>query len=125
MRASHSTANDGRAVCALFAVFALLFQALIPTAAMAQVQPGGETVICTSHGTQIVAPRGPPAAPHRNGMPCQDCLSACMTAVVAPALAVMPVSYLVRSVEHAPAAIALAPRARAPPRPLGQGPPTA
>jgi hypothetical protein len=59
-------------------------------------------------------------------MPCQDCLAAAL-AVVAPAPApeVQPVAYAIARVEHAPVRSVLAPRARAPPRPPGQGPPTA
>jgi hypothetical protein len=129
MPGRHSAANDAkrdaRAICALFAVFALLFQALIPAAATARTATFDGLAICTSHGAQILPPGGQPAAPHKGGMACQDCLSACMTAVVTPVLAVLPVAYVVKAIEHAPAAVLLAPRARAPPRPLGQGPPTA
>lgn len=126
MPSRHSARTERRAVCALFAVFALLFQALIPAAAVAGPDSAGGLSICTAHGPQALPTGTPPASPHKGGMPCQDCLGACMTAAaVTPTLAVLPASYLVRTVEHAPAAVALAPLARAPPRPLGQGPPTA
>ena len=126
MPSRHSAANDRRAICALFAMFALLFQALIPAAAIAKTDSAASLAICTAHGAQLLPTGTPPSSPHKGGMPCQDCLGACMTAAaVTPTLAVLPVSYLVRTVEHTPAAVAFAPRARAPPRPLGQGPPAA
>lgn len=120
-------AHDRRALAALFAVFALLVQALIPAAAMARPDPAGGIVICTATGTQTITPHGQPGAPHKGfgGMPCQDCLTAAMAAVVTPQLAVQPVAYAAERVEHAPVDRLLEPRARAPPRPPGQGPPTA
>jgi hypothetical protein len=107
-------------------VFALLVQALIPAAAMARPEPAGGEIICTASGTQTLAPHGQPA-PQKGfgGMPCQDCLAAAMAAVVTPQLAIRPVAYVAEHVEHAPVLNLLAPRARAPPRPPGQGPPTA
>jgi hypothetical protein len=122
--------HDRRAIAALFAVFALMVQALIPAAAMAnQLDRGGALVICTSGGTQTITSDGAPASPaHKGfaGMPCQDCLAAAMAVVApAPAPSVQPVAYAIARVEHAPVRSVLAPRARAPPRPPGQGPPTA
>jgi hypothetical protein len=122
--------HDRRAIAALVAVFALMVQALIPAAAMAaQPDPSGVLTICTADRTHKLAPGDTPAAPrHRGfgGMPCQDCLAAAMAAVVAdPIVAVEPVSYVVGRVDHAPTIRQLGPRARAPPRPPGQGPPIA
>ena len=124
--ARHNATHDRRALAVLFAVFALLAQALIPTAAMARPDPLAGQVICTSTGTATLATRGQPAPSKAfGGMPCQDCLAAAMACIVTPALAVQPVAYAVARVEHAPATPRLEPRARAPPRPPGQGPPTA
>ena len=124
--ARHTARHDRRALVALFAVFALMVQALIPSAAMARPDPSAGQVICTATGTETVTPHGQPA-PHKGfaGMPCQDCLAAAMACVVTPELAVRPVAYVTARVEHVAAAPLLEPRARAPPRPPGQGPPTA
>ena len=84
-----------------------------------------ERARAASSGTQRT---GAPATPHKGlaGMPCQDCLAAAMAAVTpAPVVAVQPVAYEIARADHAPALRLLAPRARAPPRPPGQGPPTA
>ncbi|MDB5435372.1 MAG: hypothetical protein JWR47_1629 [Phenylobacterium sp.] len=126
MPSARHPAHDRRALAALFAVFALLVQALIPAAAMARPDSSGTVTICTATGTETIAPHGQPA-PHKGfgGMPCQDCLAAAMAAVVTPQLAVQPVAYAAERVEHAPVVSLLEPRARAPPRPPGQGPPTA
>jgi len=124
--ARHNARHDRRALCALFAVFALMVQALIPAAAMAR--PGSEAaqVICTATGTAALTTHGQPSPGKAfGGMPCQDCLAAAMACVTTPELAVQPVAYEVARVEHAAAAPLLEPRARAPPRPPGQGPPTA
>jgi len=58
------------------------------------------------------------------GLPCHDCLAATMAAVAAPELAVVPVAYAAAEVRHEAPAPRLQPRARAPPRPPGQGPPS-
>ena len=134
MPPTHHARRDRRALAALVAVFALMVQALIPAAAMAQAPDGrGATVICTAAGTRTIAADGAAKAPKPGdarrgfgGMPCQDCLAAAMAAVTAPSpVAMQPVVYETARVEHAPVVRLLAPRARAPPRPPGQGPPTA
>ena len=123
---AHDRKHDGRALAALFSVFALLVQALIPSIAMARPDPPGALVICTASGAQVIAPHGQPA-PHKSlaGMPCQDCLAAAMACVATPELAVQPVAYAADRIDHPPVVTLLTPRARAPPRPPGQGPPTA
>ena len=129
MPPAHSAKHDRRALAALLAVFALMVQALIPAAAMAAAPgPAGALVICTAFGAQTVTPDGKPAAPAPRkgfaGMPCRDCLAAAMSAVApAPAPAVQPVVYQAARLEHAPPVRLDPPNARAPPRPLGQGPP--
>jgi hypothetical protein len=124
--ARHPT-HDRRAVAALLAVLALLVQALIPAAAMARPDASGRIVICTATGTETIGSDGKPAAPDKGfgGMPCQDCLAVAMAAVIAPGLAVQRVAYAAERVEHVPVTSLVQPRARAPPRPPGQGPPTA
>ncbi|MFL5297495.1 MAG: DUF2946 domain-containing protein [Phenylobacterium sp.] len=118
--------DDRKALVALFAVFALLVQALFPAAALAgpRLTPGD--LICGVDALHAGSDAGIPAH-HRGpgGLPCQDCLAAAMAAIAPPELAVRPVAYVTARVEHAPVAERIAPRARAPPRPPGQGPPTA
>ena len=127
MRTASGSRQDRRAFAALVAVFALLVQAMLPGAAMAS--SGGDPfgVICTATGTATVSPHAPAQAPAKEfgGMPCQDCLAAAMAVVQTPELAIQPVAYAVARIEHEPARQQPAPRARAPPRPPGQGPPTA
>jgi hypothetical protein len=131
MPSARQPTHDRRALAALLAVLALLVQALIPAAAMARPDASGGVVICTATGTLTIGSDGKPQAQHEaphkgfGGMPCQDCLAVAMAAVVTPELAVQPVSYAAERVEHAPVTRLLEPRARAPPRPPGQGPPTA
>jgi hypothetical protein len=115
-------------VAALRAVLAVMVQALFPSAAMAaQAGARGETImICTAMGLQTVKVDGQGQKEGFAGLPCQDCLAAA-TAVVMPAPqpAVARVAYATAYVLAAPRA-ELTPRsARAPPRPPGQGPPTA
>jgi hypothetical protein len=133
MTAARHSRHDRGALAALMAVFALLVQALIPAAAVAgQADAAGAVVICTAAGPQTVTADGRPAAPvsgsHKGfgGMPCQDCLAAAMAVVApSPAPAIEPIVYAMARIDHAPIARLPAPRARAPPRPPGQGPPTA
>jgi len=120
--------DDRRAIVALFAVFALLVQALLPSAAMAagpRLMPGD--FICDSAGVHSAAADPSTGAGHkaRGGMPCPYCLAAALAFVETPRLAIQPVAYEAGRVEHVATATQIAPRARAPPRPPGQGPPTA
>jgi hypothetical protein len=119
--------REKTAIIALFAVFALLVQALIPAAAMATPRLVPGDVVCV--GGRVHTAAADPAAPasHKalGGMPCQDCLAAAMAAVVAPPLQIARIAYATGAVEHVAAQPTLTPRARAPPRPPGQGPPTA
>jgi hypothetical protein len=132
MGARAKTAKTRAAAAVLVAVFALLIQALTPAAAMA-ARPDGVSgiVICTGDGTATLTADGhlvkspPSKSKGFAGMPCQDCLALAMAAIVTPELAVRSVAYTVAVVEHAPVRQLFPPRARGPPRPLGQGPPTA
>jgi hypothetical protein len=127
--ATRPASHDRRALAALLAVFALMVQMLVPAAAMAaQPGPSGALVICTASGTETIAPDGKPLAPapHKGfgGMPCQDCLAAALAVTAAAPITVQRVAYEAARVDHAPIARLVTPRARAPPRPPGQGPPT-
>jgi hypothetical protein len=132
MGARVKTAKTRAAVAVLVAVFALLIQALTPAAAMAARSDGaGGMVICTGDGTATLTADGhlvksPPSKPKGfAGMPCQDCLALAMTAIVTPQPTILRVAYTAALVEHAPVRQLFPPRARGPPRPFGQGPPTA
>jgi hypothetical protein len=115
-------------IAAAFAVFALLIQALLPSAAMAAQGPGAPLVVCTVEGARAL--ESPPPSKHAPpkglaGMPCQDCLAASVAALAPPVLVLGAAPVVFVAVEHhAPPSVRLA-LARAPPRPLGQGPPTA
>lgn len=113
-----------RAVTLLAAlVFAL--QALLPAAAMAaSAASATETVICTPQGarTILVGEDGTPAKGFA-GMPCDECLMAATAFVAPPQLQIQPVAYGVALERPQRIADRPAPRARAPPRPPGQGPP--
>jgi hypothetical protein len=124
MPPARHTPHDRRAIAALFVVFALMVQALAPAHAMAATNPAGVT-ICTATGTHTAAAQGGRDSPaQHHGAPCQDCLAAALAATAPPpALAIQPVAYAVARVQHLRAAALIAPRARAPPRPPGQGPP--
>ena len=127
MRIGGQMSRDGRALAALVAMFALMVQALVPAAAMATTpDAAGLAVICTQNGTATVSFGSHPSKPKGfAGMPCQDCLAAALAVIPAPELAIQHVTYVTARVEHVLATRLLEPRARAPPRPPGQGPPTA
>jgi hypothetical protein len=126
MRIGGQMSRDRRALAALVAVFALLVQALVPAAALAAASDAsGVMVICTGTGVMTVSDKAPAKPKGFAGMPCQDCLAAALAVTQTPELAVQPVTYMVARVEHAAIPPLLEPRARAPPRPPGQGPPIA
>ena len=118
--------RERRAIVALFAVFALLVQALIPAAALASPRLVPGDLICDAGRVHSASDPATPAS-HKalGGMPCQDCLAAALAAIAPPTLELRPIVYAIARVEHVAAASTPAPRARAPPRPPGQGPPTA
>jgi len=131
MRQGRPAVNDRKALAALLAVFALMLQGLIPAAAMAGASgAGGASIICTQTGIGTLAADGKTlGAPSHHkrfgGLPCQDCLAASMAALAPDPAPVEPVAYLTARADIAPAGRLLEPRARAPPRPPGQGPPAA
>lgn len=110
----------------LAAVLALFGQALLPAAAMAAESLASVRIeLCTEQGAKTVV-IGADGEQKKGfaGLPCHDCLAATMAAVAAPELAVVQVAYVTTQVRHAAPAPTLQPRARAPPRPPGQGPPS-
>ena len=127
MRVGRGTGRDRRALAVLVAVFALLVQAFIPAAAMAAApDASGTMVICTGTGVTTVSDQPAPSKPKGfAGMPCQNCLAGTLAVTQVPPLAVQPVIYTAERIERAPIGRHVKPRARAPPRPPGQGPPTA
>jgi len=117
--------RERTAIIALFAVFALLVQALMPAAAMAGPRLVAGDIVCDGGHVRADASGAPVSHKALGGMPCQDCLAAAMAAVAPPAPDFARVAYAVARVEHVAFVAVPAPRARAPPRPFGQGPPTA
>jgi len=116
---------------ALLAMLALLVQALMPAAAMAQDAAGQSVVICTTDGAKSVQLAGDvvgkqdPSKGGFAGLACAQCVAVSLATTTPPDVAVAPVLYSAR-IEAAPrAALTGVALARAPPRPPGQGPPTA
>jgi hypothetical protein len=127
MRIGGEMCRERRTLAVLVAVFALMVQALVPAAAMAGApNASAAIVICTGAGVTTVSDQAPASKPKGfAGMPCQDCLAASLAVTLLPALAIQRVIYAAARIEQAPAERLIEPRARALPRPPGQGPPTA
>jgi hypothetical protein len=115
-----------RPMAAAFAVFAILIQVLLPVAAQAAQAGGSTLVICAVDGGHTVRIDHLPA-PHKGfaGLPCPDCLTAAVAVVLTPPPVFAPVPVGFVRVEHIPGPAVRLAFARAPPRPPGQGPPTA
>jgi hypothetical protein len=119
---------------ALLAMLAVFVQALMPAAAMAHDAAGQSVLICTADGAKSVEVAGdiigkkdpaPNSKGGFGGLPCAQCVAVALATTTPPDIAVAPVLYGAR-VEPAPhAALTGVALARAPPRPPGQGPPTA
>jgi hypothetical protein len=120
--------RDWRTTGAVIAALVALFvQALVPAAAMAAESLGARVIeICSDEGDQIVVVGADGQVQEKGfaGLPCHDCLGATLAFVTTPDLAVVPVTYTIGQVRHTAAPVRLDVRARAPPRPPGQGPPT-
>ncbi|WP_165190789.1 DUF2946 family protein [Caulobacter soli] len=118
---------------ALLAMLALLVQALMPAAAMAHDAAGQAVMICTADGAKTVQVAGDvigkkdPAPSNKGfaGLPCAQCVAVSLATTTPPDIAVAPVLYAVRIAPAPRAALTGVALARAPPRPPGQGPPTA
>lgn len=113
-------------MAAAFAVFAILIQALLPAAAQAAQRSDLAMVVCAVDGGHTVRVDHVPA-PRKGfaGLPCPDCLTAAVAMVLAAPLSLSPApAHFVRVSHDVRPAVRIA-FARAPPRPFGQGPPTA
>jgi lysylphosphatidylglycerol synthetase-like protein (DUF2156 family) len=115
---------------ALLAMLALLVQALIPAAAMAHDAASQAVMICTTDGAKSVEVAGdvigkPKPAKTFGGMACAQCVAVSLATTTPPDIAVVPVLYSARITPAPVAALTGVALARAPPRPPGQGPPTA
>lgn len=122
----HFGVKGGFRAAAMLAILALLIQALLPAAAMASQTPGQTMVICTIDGmrTVTVDDKGQPEKGGFAGLPCADCLAATTAAILDPAITITPATYVVRVAIQAIEPPQTTPRARGPPRPYGQAPPT-
>jgi hypothetical protein len=113
-------------MAAAFAVFAILFQALLPAAAQAAQARGATLVVCAIDGAHSLRLAQVPG-PHKGfaGLPCPDCLTAATAVVLTAPPQLLSTSTAFAVVEHVPVPAVRLAFARAPPRPPGQGPPTA
>lgn len=115
---------ERRAIVALFAVFALMVQAFIPSLAAANARPMPGDVICVAHGVQSSpADSGnSKSAPQRG---CSHCACPIAFTATPPASAVLAqaVSYPVAQPHVLPAVRQAPGRGLAAPPPPSQGPP--
>lgn len=125
MRFGRKMRASGPRLGILAAVLALFAQAVLPGAAMAAESIGSARIeLCTDEGAKtVVIGADGEVREGFAGLPCVDCLGATLAVTVAPELAVAAVAYVSSEVRHPVQAPSLQPRARAPPRPPGQGPP--
>lgn len=125
MRFGRKMRASGTRLGILAAVLALFAQALLPAAAMAAESIGSARIeLCTEEGAKtVVIGADGKVREGFAGLPCVDCLGATLAVTVTPELAITPVAYEAAEVRHLAQAPSLQPRARAPPRPPGQGPP--
>ncbi|MBP8245523.1 MAG: DUF2946 domain-containing protein [Phenylobacterium sp.] len=110
----------------LFAVGALLIQALLPAASLAAESLGSVRVeLCTPEGAKtVVLDHDGKTQKGFAGLPCHDCLGATLAVTMTPELSVVPIAYVATPVVQVPTVEVVLRGARAPPRPFGQGPPT-
>lgn len=124
---AHRGRSRGRSLLAvLFAVAALLIQALVPAAALAAESMGAVRVeLCTPQGaTTVVLDHDGKAQKGFAGLPCHDCLGATLAVTTTPELSVVPIAYVAERIAQVATVEVVLRGARAPPRPFGQGPPT-
>ncbi|WP_310542328.1 DUF2946 domain-containing protein [Phenylobacterium sp.] len=124
---AHRGRSRGRTPLAvLFAVAALLIQALLPAASLAAESFGSVRIeVCTPEGaTTLVLDRDGKAQKGFAGLPCSDCLAATVAVTITSALSVVPIAYSAERIVQAPTVEVVLRGARALPRPFGQGPPT-
>lgn len=120
--------NGASPFVVLAAVFALLIQAMLPSAVMAAQSAATDgLVICTAQGMETVRSDadGQPAK-SVGGQPCPYCLAAATAAVViGQNISVALVAYTARPSFHIAPAQDRPTLARPPPRPPSQAPPIA
>lgn len=109
----------------LFAVAALLIQALLPAASLAAEAAGAVRVeLCTPDGAKtVVLDHDGQAQKGFAGLPCHDCLGATLAVTTTPTLSVVPIAYVAGPIVQTATLEVVLRGARAPPRPPGQGPP--
>jgi hypothetical protein len=114
---------------ALLAMLAVFVQALMPAAAMAHDAAGQSVLICTAQGAQVAQVEGDVIGKKDPkgfaGLACSQCLAVALATTTPPDVAVAPVLYGVHVAPAPVVALTGVALARAPPRPPGQGPPTA
>jgi hypothetical protein len=116
-----SARAERRAMLALVTVFALIAQAMFANLAMAASMPLVDGAICADTTFQPSPDSGGSAPPDHD---CQYCLSARPGLATERVEASAPVTYIAVATPFSRQAATLAPKARAPPRPPGQGPPS-
>ncbi|CAN5861925.1 hypothetical protein BH11PSE1_BH11PSE1_20980 [soil metagenome] len=130
-RAMEFGAHRGRSqghssLAVLFAVTALLIQALVPAASLAAESIGAVRIeLCTPQGaTTVVLDHNGQAQKGFAGLPCHDCLGATLAMTTTPELSIAPIAYAAERIVQTPTVEVVLRGARAPPRPFGQGPPS-
>lgn len=124
-RAHRGRSRRRTPLAVLFAVAALLIQALLPAASLAAASVDSVRVeLCTPEGNKtVVLDRDGKAQKGFAGLPCSDCLGATLAVTTTPELSVLPIAYSPEQIVPAPAVEVVLRGARGPPRPFGQGPP--
>lgn len=126
IRAHRGRSRERTPLAVLFAVAALLIQALLPAASLAAESIGSVRIeVCTPEGaTTVVLDQDGKAQKGFAGLPCHDCPGATLAVATTPELSVLPITYSAAPITRAPTVEVVLRGARAPPRPFGQGPPT-
>ena len=123
--AHRDRSRRGSALAVLFAVAALLIQALLPAASLAAESLGSVRVeLCTAEGAKtVILDQDGNTQKGFAGLPCHDCLGATLAVTTTPELSVVPATYVAQRIALPPTVEVVLRGARAPPRPFGQGPP--
>ena len=108
---------------AVVAVFALLFQALIPSLAAASAAPDAAQICRPLAAAGAPNGTGDPQAPDPGHHHCQHCVCPATAATPPPVLSLSRVAYPTALPPHPLDPRVQRPPSRAPPRPPGQGPP--
>ena len=114
---------ERRAMLAVVAVFALLFQALIPSLAAASPNPDAAPICRPLAPADAPEGAGDPQAPDPGHHHCQHCVCPTPAAAPPPLLSLARVAYPTALPPLPVDPRVQRPPTRAPPRPPGQGPP--